>query len=287
FSDAAALVFPKQKDGPWYLIAGADQLPTRLLEILQRRCDGGALGDLPTTEELAAEMHVEVAHPFFKKALASPPFSDAAALVFPKQKNSPWFPLSQADQVAGIPRWIETILLAVLKPTVRLVKSDSLPPKSLLHPALVNGFKQSLRHRIEQNELPPGIGAIQNKSWYLFLLEDVRSGAPGAASAQSSPGSDREAVSPGQAGNFEQDFRDAFAHLNRANGSRNFVKLLELRRALGQYARSEFDAGLNQLRRARQFTLEGSEGRAVTPTAMEREAAIVEGGIPLVYCREI
>src|SRR5690606_14417024 len=83
---------------------------------------------------------------------------------------------------------------------------------------------------------------------------------------------------------FEEDFHAAFDRLNREHGSKNFLKLRDLRRALSQYSREEFDRGLNQLRRAHIYSLDSSDGNHVSLTEEERQAGIMEGGSNLVYC---
>ena len=83
---------------------------------------------------------------------------------------------------------------------------------------------------------------------------------------------------------FPHNFRAAFDQLDQANGNRNFLKLADLREALVQYARSDFDHGLNQLRRQRVFTLDSEEGKHSRLSEAERSAGIREGDSLLVYC---
>src|SRR5262249_42119566 len=82
---------------------------------------------------------------------------------------------------------------------------------------------------------------------------------------------------------FAAAFRAAFQRLDRENRSPNFVRLLDLRRALPQFERATFDAGLRQLRLHDEFTLSGHEGRHGPLLDEEREAGIREVGSLLVY----
>ena len=82
---------------------------------------------------------------------------------------------------------------------------------------------------------------------------------------------------------FAEAFRQAFTRLDRRNGGNNFVRLLELRQALPQFDRATFDAGLNQLRRQWEFSLEAHEGLHVQISPEERESGIPEMGTLLIY----
>ena len=84
-------------------------------------------------------------------------------------------------------------------------------------------------------------------------------------------------------GDFVQAFRAAFEILDRRNGSTNFVKLADLRDALSEFSREEFDAGLRQLRMEGIFSLDSHEGLHGSLSDDEREAGVREAGSLLVY----
>src|SRR5262245_55577814 len=65
--------------------------------------------------------------------------------------------------------------------------------------------------------------------------------------AESSPGPLWQRADDGSHA-FAATFRAAFQRLDRENRSPNLVRLLDLRRALAQFERPQFDAGLRQLR---------------------------------------
>lgn len=81
---------------------------------------------------------------------------------------------------------------------------------------------------------------------------------------------------------FADAFNAAFDRIRR-DRPLNLVELSDLRRALPQFDRSQFDAGLRELRRARLFVLETFEGRHGQLTDDERSGAIHEDGRLFVY----
>jgi hypothetical protein len=82
---------------------------------------------------------------------------------------------------------------------------------------------------------------------------------------------------------FVQAFRAAFDILDRRNGSTNFVKLADLRDALSEFSREEFDAGLRKLRMEGVFSLDSHEGLHGSLSHDDRDAGVREAGSLLVY----
>ena len=82
---------------------------------------------------------------------------------------------------------------------------------------------------------------------------------------------------------FTSAFLEAFDQLDRHNGSTNFVKLADLRHALSEFGREEFDAGLRQLRVDGVFSLDSHEGLHGSLTPQERDAGVREAGSVLIY----
>ena len=96
---------------------------------------------------------------------------------------------------------------------------------------------------------------------------------PSSASDLSKAGDSSKAVDE----HFAAKFEDAFRRLDGEKGSYNFVSLLDLRRALSDYSREQFDRGLKLLRQARRYRINVGEGRSgVSPE--QQEAAIIEDG---------
>lgn len=90
---------------------------------------------------------------------------------------------------------------------------------------------------------------------------------------------------PAPAGAFDHAFGAAFDRLDRDSGGNNYVLLHDLRRALPTVSREAFDAGLNQLRRAKVFSLDSADGRHVKLSEEQRDAGIREAGSNLVYAQ--
>src|SRR5205823_1753915 len=127
----------------------------------------------------------------------------------------------------------------------------------------------------DADALPPSIGFITIKGKrHFFTLADVRAGfaaPPAPVPAVAPPGV------PAATPSFAATFDDAFAHLDRQAGGINFVNLRDLRRAVPQFGRAEFDAKLLELRRDRRYTLKAAEGLDGL-SADERDAGIWEDG---------
>jgi hypothetical protein len=134
-------------------------------------------------------------------------------------------------------------------------------------------FIKSLDGRIKGARMPPGVGALPLKKPLFFLLSD----AIGTAAPRATSGIAAHVRS------FAERFDDAFTALDRASGNNNYVTLDALRGRLGDLSRADFDAGLSQLRRARKYSLDPSDGRHRQMTEAERVAGIMENGNLLVY----
>jgi hypothetical protein len=86
-----------------------------------------------------------------------------------------------------------------------------------------------------------------------------------------------------QLAEFERDFQNAFERLDVQSGKHNYVLLHDLRRALPDIPRGEFDAHLNDLRRSKRFSLDSDDGRHVRLTPDQLESGIREASSLLVY----
>jgi hypothetical protein len=159
--------------------------------------------------------------------------------------------------------------------------------KKKLHPLLQEMFAAALDAAIEGRSLPPGYAwVLAGKKPLLFLLSDLQPTAPqrSAPSDVSATPTPPPALPPSTPSrDFAVAFREAFERLDRRNGLTNFVKLIDLRRELADFDRDRFDAGLRQLRIAREFSLDSHEGLLKPLTPEEREAGIAEAGSLLVY----
>jgi hypothetical protein len=82
---------------------------------------------------------------------------------------------------------------------------------------------------------------------------------------------------------FAREFAREFDRLDRASGNNNYVLLHDLRRAMPDMDRAEFDSRLRELRVAKLFTLDSPDGRHVRLTPEQLDAGIREGSSNLVY----
>ncbi|AMV21847.1 hypothetical protein [Planctomyces sp. SH-PL14] len=210
------------------------------------------------------------------------------------------FLIEDTAQVA--PRLIAPTLAGLVTAQDQAIPLDKLSRAKAIPSALREAFVAALHKAVETGTLPTGLGTLQiAKKWMLFRLSDVRrEEAPAVldsktpASSEPSPpasATPRESLgsspSSSAGGSFAGDFERAFGEIDNETGRRNFVKLLDLRTALSQYGRSEFDEGVRRLRVERKFTLETSEGLHGAASDEERQAAIVEAGSRYLYCSRI
>jgi len=151
--------------------------------------------------------------------------------------------------------------------------------------ALKKRFEGCLRQRLREGRLPTHVGALKRKNrFYLFNLSDMAIGVSAAPDDSRSTGAEAVEITSSSGVRFVDAFDEVFAHLDREQGNRNYVKLLALRNALPGFGRAEFDRELRELRVAGRYTLDASEGRFTSLTDEEMAAGIEEGGILLVYC---
>lgn len=81
--------------------------------------------------------------------------------------------------------------------------------------------------------------------------------------------------------NFAEDFEATFDRLDRNRS--NYVLLPDLRDALSQFSRAQFDAGVRELRVKKLFSLDTADGRHVRLTDDQLAGGIREGGDNFMY----
>lgn len=224
--------------------------------------------------------------------LAGVEMSDAALKLFVAKKNEKLFSRTatsskkepratenglvffpeDAAAIAGSPEIFERALEAGLKTGGDIftpAELTRLVPKVLQKP-----FKASVDTWAKTRKAPfPGIivARRKSKSKTEYFIHRLESQAPTVIKAV-----------PG-ARDFARDFAREFERLDRATGSNNYVLLHDLRRALPDVDRSEFDRRLKELRLAKLFTLDSPDGRHVRLTPEQLDAGIREGSSNLVY----
>jgi hypothetical protein len=155
--------------------------------------------------------------------------------------------------------------------------------KARLPGNLQDGFSASVRGRSRDESklrLPSGVGMLSGRKHpYLFLLSDVKSAKQSTPQPESPV--QKPERSPGAP--FEVEFANAFDELDQQSGRRNVVLISDLRRRLSQIPRPDFDKGLNELRRSKQYSLDSADGRQGRLTPEQVDAGIREAGSVLVY----
>lgn len=87
-------------------------------------------------------------------------------------------------------------------------------------------------------------------------------------------------------GSFEDRFITAFNALNDLSGGHNNVVLSDIRAALPDVSREQFDAGLRELRKSKKYSLEAFEARQVLPHKDMLEGGIKENGQNLMLVQQ-
>lgn len=226
------------------------------------------------------------------RAASVAPYSAEVITAFPTAADSPIGLAGDVQQIAESLLLLPLLLPKHIKPDQQAVSVNKLAKTKGLHPAVQPFLEPAVEQMIASNSLPPALGALKiSRKWNLFFQKDVvRSGATGSETSGSVKLQPETSVSNSvatvpQKRSFADDFVAAFEKLDRESSFRNYLKLLDLRRQLQDYDRSEFDRGVMDLCRKRLFGLEGSEGSTVTLTEDERSAGIMDAGSLLVYCR--
>jgi len=226
--------------------------------------------------------------------LAHAPMSEEALKIFVAPKNAKLFTVTEkaskkdpdatrnalvyfsedADTIAASDAIFDKAFEAAKRGGSDLFTSVEL--KKLVPKALQKAFQASVDAWARTGKAPfPGVIVLRKKTgakttFYLHRLE-----SPAPATIVKQPGASVR--------DFARDFARAFERLDRASGNNNYVLLHDLRRALPDIDRTEFDSRLKELRLAKQFTLDSPDGRHVRLTPEQLDAGIREGSSNLVY----
>jgi len=224
-----------------------------------------------------------------QQARETEPLQSRMVPIFAKEPEGLVALVDDLARVASDSRLLDRVLTAVLKPGETMADVDLLKKQKLLHPNAAEAFSAAVSQHLVSGRWPSGFGLGRNgKKRWLFRFRDI----PGAPASSASPAVPNRQHSPHgtvseSEGGFAKEFAETFDLLDRSRGGRNFVKMAELRTALPQYSREEFDSELRSLRIGRQFKLSTSDGNHVTLTSEERAAGIQEADLLLVYCERI
>ena len=257
----------------------------------------------PTLLRLAASCGFQGADSALRKAAATAPLADRTTVVARKGKalvlDAPV--VFKEDIVGDLGKSLPGLLRYALSTVEKKAKKGTIETAAFtakelakrVMPELQQRLEQAVRERIGRLSLPHGVGWVAFKGEPLFFLtENIR---PAAPRPTDQPDGDvsiarrhepQASTSHGDAfppGDFAQAFRAAFEILDQRNGTTNFVKLADLREALANFSRDEFDAGLRKLRLDGVFSLDSHEGLHGSLSHEEREAGVREAGSLLVY----
>jgi hypothetical protein len=280
-----------------------ERLARRMAMVLesQRRLGGDAYP--PTLRRLAELCEVKGAENAVRKAAAFGPVGEKTVVA---AKSGKTFildaPIFFGEDIEGaFAKVLPGLLRFALSPVISRTKKGTNETTAFTPAEMVKRLIPDLRQRveravaegIEREQLPAEIGWVTVKGRpLLFLAELVRNAVlrPAAQADGQAQRPHRQPASDSSSSHrsfaphdFVQAFRAAFDILDRRNGSTNFVKLADLRDALSEFSREDFDAGLRNLRMEGVFSLDSHEGLHGSLSHDEREAGVREAGSLLVY----
>ena len=254
-----------------------DALAARLVETIRQQRQRGETSYPLTLDHLASLAGVAdrtaVAETIGRKA-----FTEAAFVLSPPRSGkSPTAAQQKAllgrlvalnedcDKLVGSRAFLEGAIRACRDAKSVAFTLDDLAKKQFrgfVDKRLATQFVQAVIEKMSRGTLPPTVAWIKKSGKnHLFLVEDL---SPPALRQRitAMDGAPPQAVAPSQtsASSYPSRFDAEFRRLDRQRGSNNFVWLFELRDALPEFTREQFDGGLRQLREARRFKLNAGEG---------------------------
>jgi hypothetical protein len=277
-------------------------LARRMVSVLEQQRRQGEAAYPPTLRRLAELCGFKGAENALRKAATTAPMAGRATVLARKGKTLIVdAPVALNEDLQGnLASALSGLMGFALTPIVSKTKKGTSETSAFTLAELVKRvlpehktrFESAVKEAIERLSLPRGVGFVLVKGQpLLFLTDNVRpaSSRPTCPvdAHVSKPDRDKEVPTPSDDAfrprDFTQAFRAAFEILDRRNGSTNFVKIADLRQALDEFSREEFDAGLRRLRIDGVFSLDSHEGLHGSLSHEEREAGVREAGSLLVY----
>jgi hypothetical protein len=278
-------------------------LAKRMAAVLESQRALGESAYPPTLRRLAELCEVKGPEAAIRKAVTTAPMADRTTVAATKGKTLILdAPVAfNEDMEGGLATVLAGLLRFALSPVISKTKTGTNETTAFTPAETVKRLIPDLRPRldravaegIEREQLPAAIGWVTVKGKpLLFLAERVRNAdfRPATPADGHAPRPHRQPASDSSSSHgafpphdFVQAFRAAFDILDRRNGSTNFVKLADLRDALSEFSREDFDAGLRKLRMDGVFSLDSHEGLHGSLSHDEREAGVREAGSLLVY----
>jgi hypothetical protein len=273
------------------------ELAQRMLRVLESQRRLGTEAYPPLLRRIAELCELEASNTRVTKAASHSVFT-GRAIVAAKAKNKPNLDapvVLREDVDRAVPAILSPLLRFSLAPVTTRPKGKPTETAAFTRdeatkrvvPELQKTVSSALDPETVSNDLPSDVAWVMSKGKPLFfLVENVRPSSQHRAKAIEGHVSTPRAIvekPQGSVRDFAQAFREAFDQLDRRNGFTNFVKLADLRKAVSAFGREEFDAGLQELRLAREFSLDSHEGLHGSLTPEEREAGVREAGSLLIY----
>jgi hypothetical protein len=278
-------------------------LARRMVAVLEQQRRLGEAAYPPTLRGLAELSGFKGAENALRKAATTDPMAGRATVLARKGKTAIIdAPVALNEDIAGdLASALPGLLRFALSPLTNMVKQKPVETTAFTSAEVVKRIIPELNPRLEQalddgldrQSLPRGVGSVLVKGKpLLFLMENLKPAAARptdsvdghvSAAHRHEPAAHAPAEGEFRPRDFTQAFRAAFEILDRRNGSTNFVKLSDLRQALANFSRDEFDAGLRGLRMDGVFSLDSHEGLHGSLSHEEREAGVREAGSLLVY----
>jgi hypothetical protein len=269
---------------------GISQLAERLVEELRQLQQSGQSEFPLTVRELATRLSATDSSLIFQ-SLGKRTFTDHAVVVLSnrskkhKDRRLDAFVCLKDDvpQLAATDELLRFVMELACRSKAKLFTPTQLSGQLTGARQVDKVFQQTLNARLKDNSLPVGLGSLAGtNTTYVFRLADIQT----TIRADASHSISEPLTSPSEPAarpDFAALFAEAFLRLDREQGSHNFVKIADLRRALPQFDRAAFDAGLWQLRKHNLFTADSSDGNYEQLMPEERAAGIREGDSLLIY----
>ena len=261
----------------------AVELSQKLMRTLETLRSEGENAYPLSLKDLITQANSAAGPALVKEATALPPFAGRTLSAAPRDPASPLALTEDRDALLRSAVLLEYAVIAVRKPDHQAVAVTDLKKK--VAKPLQAAFEAAVVARIAAEKRSPAVGWLHvKKKPHLFLFADLNlpvQASGGRKPSDSSSNQGADAPRSPVVVDFAAAFGAAFDQLDRQKGSHNIVDLVDLRSAV-PVDRGAFDSGLQQLRRAGQYTLSNAEGRHGI-TAEEREAGLVEEGALLLF----
>ena len=276
-----------------------EELAERMVLVLESQRSLGGEAYPPTLRRLAELCERKASDTLVPKAAVHEVMAERV-IVVAKAKSKPSLDapvVLKEDVKDGLAAVLPALLRFALSPVTAAVKKKQVETNAFTLTELTKritelkkSFGNAVERGIERQDLPPDVAWVVIKGEpKLFLVENLRPTprsplpADGHTPLPSPIPEEVPPAPPRPMRDFAEAFHEAFEQLDRRNGLTNFVKLADLRHALSEFSREEFDAGLRTLRLDGQFSLDSHEGHHGSLTPEEREAGVREAGSFLVY----